>query len=107
MLFECVGHENALRSAVASARKGGVLIVVGVFGRDPKVQAGLIQDRELRLQGSLMYTSEDYRKAIELLATGAIDAERMITSVHPLADVERAFEVAAAGGPSLKVLLRP
>ena len=107
VVFECVGNEGALRGAIDASRKGATVIVAGVYGSDPKVQAGLIQDRELRLQGSLMYTSEDYREAIRLLATGAIDAQRMITSVHPLADVERAFEIAAAGGGSLKVMLRP
>lgn len=107
VVFECVGHEGALRSAVDALRKGATAIVVGVYGHDPAIQAGLVQDRELRLQGSLMYTSEDYREAIRLLSEGAIDAERMITSTFPLAQVERAFEVAAAGGGSLKVILRP
>lgn len=105
--FECVGVQGALRGAVDALRKGATAIVVGVYGSDPKVQAGLIQDRELRLQGSLMYTTEDYGEAIRLMAEGAIDAKRMITSVHPLADVARAFEVAAAGGGSLKVVLEP
>ena len=107
VVFECVGNEGALRGAIAASRKGATVMVVGVYGRDPEVQAGLIQDWELCLQGSLMYTAEDYREAIRLLAEGAIDAERMITSVHPLEDVEKAFEIAAAGGGSLKVVLRP
>lgn len=86
------------------------MIVVGVYGSDAKLQAGPIQDRELRLQGSLMCTSEDHGEAIRMLAEGAIDAERMITSTFPRAQVERAFEIAAAGGcggASLKVVLRP
>jgi len=107
VVFECVGNEGALRGAVDALRKGAAVIVVGVYGSDPKLQAGLIQDRELCLQGSLMYTSEDYREAIRLLVEGSIDADRMITSVHPLANVEEAFEIAAAGGGSLKVVLRP
>lgn len=105
--FECVGVEGALRSAIASTRKGATVIVAGVYGSDPKVQAGLIQDWELRLQGSLMYTAEDYGEAIRLLAEGEIDAERMVTGVYPLAEVEEAFAVAAAGGTSLKVILKP
>ena len=107
MVFECVGVEGALRGAIDASRKGATVMVVGVYGSDPKIQAALVQDWELRLQGSLMYTSEDYREAIRLLADGSIDAERMVTSEHPLDDVERAFEIAAAGGASLKVMLRP
>jgi len=107
VVFECVGVEGALRGAIDASRKGATVMVVGVYGSDPKIQAALIQDWELRLQGSLMYTAEDYEEAIRLLADGSIDAERMVTSEHPLADVGRAFEIAAAGGASLKVLLRP
>ena len=107
VVFECVGVQGALRGAVDALRKGGTVLVVGVYGSDPSVQAGLVQDRELRLQGSLMYTSEDYEEAIRLLAEDAIDAERMVTAVQPLAEVERAFAIAAAGGASIKVMLRP
>lgn len=107
VVIECVGNESALRGAIDGLRKGGTVLVVGVYGRDPSMQAGLIQDRELRIQGSLMYTSEDYREAIDLLETRSIDIGPMVTSVHPLADAERAFELAAAGGESLKVMLTP
>jgi L-iditol 2-dehydrogenase len=106
-VFECVGTEGALRGAIDVSRKGAVVLVVGVYGSDPRIQAALIQDWELRLQGTLMYTAEDFEEAIRLLADGSIDAERMITSEHPLDEVKRAFEVAAAGGRSLKVVLRP
>jgi L-iditol 2-dehydrogenase len=107
LAFECVGAEGALRGAIDASRKGATVLVVGVYGSHPKIQAALIQDWELRLQGSLMYTAEDYEEAIRLLSEGSIDAERMITSEHPLDDVERAFEIAAAGGASLKVVLKP
>ncbi len=105
--FECVGVEAALRDAIASARKGATVIVAGVYGRDPATPAGLVQDWELTLRGTLMYTAQDYERAIELLADGTIDADRLITDRYPLAAVERAFDVARGGGSTLKVLLEP
>lgn len=107
VVFECVGVEGALRAAIAASRKGATVAVVGVYGDDPRVQAGLVQDWELRLQGCLMYTAEDYREAIALLDRGAIDADRMVTDRFALADVESAFAAAARGGETLKVLLLP
>lgn len=105
--FECVGVEGALRQAVASSRKGAKVAVVGVYGADPRVQAGLVQDWELTLQGCLMYTGEDYREAIRLLEAGAIDADRMISARYPLEAVDEAFQRARARGDTLKVVIEP
>ena len=52
------------------ARKGSSIVVVGVFGKKPVVDLGLVQDRELSLIGTLMYQKSDYEKAIELVAKG-------------------------------------
>ena len=40
-------------------RKGGTIVVVGVFGKKPSIDMGLIQDRELSVVGTLMYRHED------------------------------------------------
>jgi len=43
---------------------------VGVFGEKPRIDMGLVQDRELNLHGTLMYKREDYEKAVVLIASG-------------------------------------
>jgi len=105
--FECVGVEAALRDAVAALRKGGTALVVGVHGRDAALQVGLVQDRELRLQGTLMYQGRDFARALELMASGSVDLAPLIGARLPLAQAEDAFALAARGGPVLKVLLIP
>lgn len=107
VVFECVGNEGALRAAVEACVKGGTIVVAGVYGEDVRVQAGLVQDRELRLLGSLMYVSSDVRDAIRLLAEGRVDASALVTHRFPLARAAEAFEVAAGRGKALKVLLVP
>lgn len=106
-VFECVGVEHALRAAVAAARKGGSVMVVGVHGRDAHLQAGLIQDFELRMQGVLMYTAADYHSAMALLQDGSIAVDSMISARVPLADVVDGYALARSGGGVLKVLLVP
>ena len=107
VVFECVGVESALRDGVDALRKGGTLMVVGVHGRDARIQAGWIQDRELRLQGTLMYQRPDVARAIDLIATGALDLGAMVGARYPLAEAAEAFVAASAGGSVLKVLLIP
>ena len=60
LILECVGVQDTITQAIASARKGSSIIVVGVFGQKPLVDLGLVQDRELSLVGTLMYQKRDY-----------------------------------------------
>ncbi|MCX7018575.1 MAG: zinc-binding dehydrogenase [bacterium] len=70
--FECVGVETTMTAAIDSIGKGGTIVVVGVFGEKPRVDLGLVQDRELKLVGTLMYKLEDYREAVRLIASRKI-----------------------------------
>ena len=49
IIMECVGVEATMTQAVECARKGSTIVVVGVFGKKPAVDMGLVQDRELSL----------------------------------------------------------
>jgi L-iditol 2-dehydrogenase len=81
LILECVGINITIDQAIEVARKGTDIIVVGVFGDKPTVDLGLVQDRELRLIGTLMYQENDYKKAIELIELEKINLDPLI-SVH-------------------------
>lgn len=70
--FECAGIEETAAEAIRCINKGGTIVLVGVFAEKPRVDLGLVQDRELSVLGTLMYRREDYEEAIELLAQGKI-----------------------------------
>lgn len=103
--FECVGVEAALRSAILAGRKGATIVIVGVFGKDASIPAGLIQDWELHLMGSLMYVRDDYVEAIRLLANKQIRIDEIVTHRYPLGEAAQAFETAIQRGGALKVIL--
>lgn len=79
--LECVGVEPTMTAAVSTIEKGGTIVVVGVFGDKPTVDMGLVQDRELNLHGTLMYQKRDYLRAVELIASGQIHTEPLM-SIH-------------------------
>jgi L-iditol 2-dehydrogenase len=106
LVLECVGAEATIGQAVALARKGTDIVVVGVFGAAPKVDLGLVQDRELRLIGTLMYQEEDYREAIRLAAEGRVHLAPLISGHFAFRDYIKAYEAIAAGGDRvLKALI--
>jgi len=79
VIFECVGIQSTIEQAVTIARKGSDIVIVGVFGDPALVNLGFVQDHELRLIGTAMYRVEDYIQAIDLLAKGSIELNRLIT----------------------------
>lgn len=105
LVFECVGVEGSMRSAIHACRKGATVVIMGVFGKEVAVPMGLVQDWELRLLGSLMYVGDDYREAIRLLEQGSIKIDAIITHRFPLSNAVAAFAKALERDAVLKVLL--
>ena len=77
--FECVGIETTMTGAIENIQKGGEIVVVGVFGEKPRIDVGLIQDRELKLIGTLMYKYEDYVEAVKLIDEGKVKLEPLFS----------------------------
>ena len=82
-ILECVGVEETVGQAISLARKGTDIVIVGVFGEKPRVDIGLVQDKELRLIGTLMYKAEDYRTAIDLVQSGRVNLKPLMTRHFP------------------------
>ena len=104
--FEAVGIESTIRQAIESVAKGGTVIVVGVFGDETRVNMGLIQDREIRVQGSLMYLREDFQDAISLMSRKLVKVRPLITHISDLDHVKDAFRTATLRERAVKVLVR-
>ena len=104
--FECVGVEATITAAIETIQKGGTLVVVGVFGDKPRINLGLVQDRELHIHGTLMYQSQDYKRAVELIASGGIITEPLISKHFSMDDYLEAYRfIDRQGDKSMKVFI--
>jgi threonine dehydrogenase-like Zn-dependent dehydrogenase len=107
VVFECSGAAAAADAALEHVRAGGTIVVLALYD-DPVTlnPTGLVQ-REIRLQGSIAYTSEDFREAVELLSNGSARSEPLITHRKPLESIGEAFAVQLQKDESIKVLVNP
>jgi 2-desacetyl-2-hydroxyethyl bacteriochlorophyllide A dehydrogenase len=103
VVFDCVAEQSTMDQSIAIADKGGTIVVVGVPPSPVTVPLPLIQDSQLRIQGSATYLPEDLAEAIALLAAGAVTVSELAT-VRPLGEAAAAF-ADAASGEHVKVLL--
>jgi L-iditol 2-dehydrogenase len=104
---EAVGIDPTVRSAVECTRKGGTVSLVGNVTAEVTLLLQKVVTRQLRLQGCCASAGE-YPDAIELVASGAIQVDPLITAIAPLEDGPEWFERLYRHEPNLmKVVLTP
>jgi len=107
VVLECVGATDAVRTAIAAARKGGAVTLVGNVAPDVNFPLQSVVGRQIRVQGSCASNGE-YPACIELMSTGAIRVDTCISAVAPLEDGPSWFQRLYRHEPNLmKVILRP
>jgi 2-desacetyl-2-hydroxyethyl bacteriochlorophyllide A dehydrogenase len=104
IVFDCVGIQSSMDQAIAIADKGGTVVVVGVPASEVTVPLPIVQDHQIRIQGSATYLPEDYLESTDLLSRGAVKTADFVTATRPLAQVAEAFELASSGN-HVKVLV--
>jgi L-iditol 2-dehydrogenase len=105
--IEAVGRNETVKASIESVRKGGTVVLVGNISPEVTLPLQRIVTRQIRLQGSCA-SSGEYPRAIELLASGAIQVKPFITAISPLEEGPRWFERLYAREPNLmKVILTP
>ena len=92
LIFECVGYEETISQAISNARSGTTIVVVGIFSKKVKIDFGLIQDRELKVSGTLMYVKDDYLKALELAEDGKLSLKELISKTYPFIRFNDAYQ---------------
>lgn len=104
VVFDCVAVTPTVGQAIRLADKGGTVVIVGVPVGDVSIPLPLIQDHQIRIQGSATYLPQDYAEAIALLRDGHVVTESIVTEALPLSDVSAAFD-ASLSGDQIKVLV--
>ena len=104
--FECAGVESSVRSLMATVEKGGDVVIVAVYAKDPAVSMFHLGEHELNLIGSMMYRHEDYLKAVEEISAGRIRLAPLVSNRFPLEKYREAYEFIDANRETcMKVLI--
>ncbi len=107
VVVEAVGRTETVTASVESVRRGGTVVLVGNISPEVSIPLQKVVTRQIRLQGSCASAGE-YPRAMELLASGAIQVKPLITAIAPLADGPQWFARLHAREPNLmKVVLVP
>jgi len=105
--FDCVGHRDSPIFAIRFARKGGTVVIVGIFSEEsPKMHFNYVVFGERTIVGSSGYAREA-PFILEMMADRRIDPRRLITGKIQLKDtVEKGFkELLKNKDKHLKILI--
>lgn len=96
------GAADTIGTAMRLVRRGGTVVVLGVFTEEPRLDATSLVVKEVRLVGSMTYgrsgTRADFERALDLLAGAPERFRALITHRFPLDAIGEAFAVAADKG---------
>lgn len=106
------GTADTIPAAIAAARRGGTIVVVGAFSEPKSLDLQKLMMKELSLVGSFCYGSA--RRGPEFAAAAALvgrwheELRALTTHQLPLADVAAAFETASdKTSEAIKVTIVP
>ena len=99
------GSPVAVKQGVSALKPGGVAVLVGMGADEIALPVSVIQNRELVVTGVFRYANT-WPLAIELVASGAVDLDALVTGSFGLDEVRAALE-SAARPSTLKSIVRP
>ena len=104
--MEAAGVQPSLDNLMANVEKGGDIVILGVFAKNPVVNMYYLGEHELNVFGSMMYKHEDYEAAVEMIANGKINLEPLITKHFPFEEYLDAYKyIENQGDKSMKVMI--
>lgn len=100
------GSIAALREALRSVRKGGVVMMFGVppRGQTAELDFSNVYARGITLATSYAASDDETREALSLIS-GSLDLAPLITHSFPVSESQKAFDLARSGEGAVKILV--
>ncbi len=99
VVVETVGGARDFEDSLAIVRKRGTVVLVAGYHKPLTVDLSRLVWSEVNVVGSNCYgysgMSNDFERAIELIASGKVAATKIVTHRFPLDEIAHAFEIAA------------
>jgi threonine dehydrogenase-like Zn-dependent dehydrogenase len=103
--FDCAAHPSVQTHLMDVLKVQGTAVVVGSYKKPPEVDLLKVEFKELSMIGIRVYERRDFEIATEMLQSGAIDFELMLSESSPDAAPE-VFQGLLKGGDTIKMLFK-
>jgi 2-desacetyl-2-hydroxyethyl bacteriochlorophyllide A dehydrogenase len=106
-VVEMAANQAALDNAFDMVRSRGTVVTIGTFDKPVSFNPFFkMTRREIKLQSVMGRNWETWRRMVQLVESGKVKLQPLITHVLPMAEFDRGFQLVKGHGVQ-KVLLRP
>ncbi len=105
-VFEASGSPDALPQAIAVADRGATIVQVGTLPTPVTAPLNSIMAKELNFIGSFRFANV-FATALDLTVSRRVNLTALISTVLPLADMQKAMDLAIGKNEIVKVQIEP
>ncbi|MFW9949590.1 MAG: zinc-binding dehydrogenase [Candidatus Thorarchaeota archaeon] len=91
-IFDCAGNQDTILMAFDLIKKGGTIVLEGVYKGKVSLPLFLINSKEVCIKGILGHDREDILEAIDFFVNTSIDTSIYISELIPLSKIQETFE---------------
>jgi L-iditol 2-dehydrogenase len=104
--IECIGVAKSVNDCFTYSKKGGTVVIVGIFGEKQLIHVFSVQDKELVVRGAMMYVRQDFEESVALIKQGKLNLEPLISAHFGLEAFDRAYQyISDKNNPVMKVMI--
>jgi 2-desacetyl-2-hydroxyethyl bacteriochlorophyllide A dehydrogenase len=104
--IEAVGLPETFQNCIDAAAFGGKVVLIGIGKKNLDFAFTMIQKKELQIFGSRNALKQDFTDLIDLVRSGKMDLEKIITHQYKLENIAHAFaDFDRNAGQMLKVMI--
>jgi len=89
--FEAVGVEATANQSIKSVKVNGTVIWVGMSQKEMTINMQDVVCSAREIRGSFNYTHKEFGEVVDLLGSGKVEAQKLISKTVPLAQAPDAF----------------
>lgn len=105
--IEAVGLPSTFQACIDAAAFGARMVQIGVGKRTHEFDFTLLQKKELIVYGSRNALKKDFLELIDLVKSGKVDLEKIVTNTYNLDEADKAFQDFSKNAASmLKVVIK-
>ena len=106
IIFEVSGSQAAIDCMTEAAAARCRIVIVAIHAERASIDLFKFFWREIELLGARVYTADDFDTAIEMIASGSIDCDTVITNVQELDKVGEVLADLSGNPNALKSLIK-
>jgi (R,R)-butanediol dehydrogenase / meso-butanediol dehydrogenase / diacetyl reductase len=105
VVFEATGAPALVQTAMELVRPAGTVVLIALYEAPAQIVPTIAVQKELTVRGSAIFTPAEFQEAVELLASGKVRGQPLITHRLALEDLGDAFEAQLDKDAAIKVMI--